>query len=61
MLALEDLRPEHAGLDVDRLCVELHAFTEEVRTTPRDERDGLKHRTRLFLEKRRAPKINRKQ
>jgi predicted metal-dependent hydrolase len=59
MLALEDLRPARAGIDVDRLCVELHAYTEEVRASPRDERDGLKHRARIFVEKRRAPKINR--
>jgi hypothetical protein len=31
-----------------------------VRATPRDERDGLKHRARIFLERRRAPKINRR-
>lgn len=60
MLALDDLRPEHAGLDIERLCTELQAYTEEVRATPRTEHTGLKHRTRLFLEKRRAPKISRK-
>ena len=61
MLALDDLRPEHAGLDVERLWTELQAYAEEVRATPRGEQTGLRHRTRLFLEKRRAPKISRKQ
>jgi hypothetical protein len=46
------------GIDVERLCAELAAYTEEVRATPRSERDGLKHRARIFLERRRAPKIN---
>jgi hypothetical protein len=59
MLALDDLKPARGGIDVERLCVELAAYTEEVRATPRDERDGLKHRARIFLERRRAPKINR--
>jgi hypothetical protein len=59
MLALDDLRPARAGLDLDRLYEELHAYSEEIRATPRDEHDGLKHRARLFLERRRAPKINR--
>jgi hypothetical protein len=62
MIALDDMKPARAGIDVDidRLCVELAAYTEEVRATPRDERDGLKHRARIFLERRRAPKINRR-
>jgi hypothetical protein len=60
MLALDDMKPERGGIDVERLCVELAAYTEEVRATPRDERDGLKHRARIFLERRRAPKINRR-
>jgi hypothetical protein len=59
MLALEDLRPARGGIDIDRLCIELHAYTEEVRASPRDEHEGLKRRARLFLEKRRAPRINR--
>lgn len=59
ILALEDLRPARGGVDIDRLCVELHAYTEEVRASPRDEYDGIKHRARLFVEKRRAPRINR--
>ena len=58
MLALDDMKPARRGIDVERLCAELAAFTEEVRATPRSERDGLKHRARIFLERRRAPKIN---
>lgn len=60
MIALDDMKPARGGVDVERLCVELVAYTEEVRATPRDERDGLKHRARIFLERRRAPKINRR-
>jgi predicted metal-dependent hydrolase len=60
MLALDDMKPARAGVDIERLCSELAAYTEEVRATPRDERDGLKHRARIFLERRRAPKINRR-
>jgi predicted metal-dependent hydrolase len=60
MIALDDMKPERAGVDVERLCAELAAYTEEVRATPRDERDGLKHRARIFLERRRAPRINRR-
>ncbi len=60
MLALDDMKPARGGVDVERLCVELAAYTEEVRAAPRDERDGLKHRARIFLERRRAPKINRR-
>lgn len=57
MLALDDMKPTRRGIDVERLCAELAAYTEEVRATPRSERDGLKHRARIFLERRRAPKI----
>ncbi|HEV2170322.1 MAG TPA: hypothetical protein VGR40_05205 [Candidatus Binatus sp.] len=60
MLALDDMKPARGGVDIERLCSELAAYTEEVRATPRDERDGLKHRARIFLERRRAPKINRR-
>jgi len=59
MLALDDLKPARAGIDTERLFDELTAYIEEVRASPRDEREGLKHRARLFLERRRAPKINR--
>jgi len=60
MAGLEDMKPARAGVDLERLCVELAAYTEELRATPRDERDGLKHRARIFLERRRAPKLNRR-
>ncbi|MDO8430864.1 MAG: hypothetical protein Q7S58_00490 [Candidatus Binatus sp.] len=59
MLALEDMKPSRGGIDTERLFDELTAYVEEVRASPRDQRDGLKHRGRLFLERRRAPKINR--
>ncbi len=60
MLVLDDLKPARGGIDVERLCAELAAYTEEMRASPRSERDGLKHRARIFLERRRAPKINMK-
>lgn len=60
MIILEDLKEARTGIDIERLRVELAAYTEEVRSTPRDERDGLRHRARIFLERRRAPKINLK-
>ena len=59
MLMLEDLKPERGGIDTGRLFDEVYAFTEEIRAAPRDEKSGLKHRARIFLERRRAPKINR--
>ncbi len=59
MLALEEMRPTRAGLDLGRFCEELHAYSEEIRATPRDEHAGVKHRARLFLERRRVPKIAR--
>jgi hypothetical protein len=58
MLSLDDMKPSRVGIDVERLCAELAAYTEEIRSSPRTERDGLKHRARIFLERRRAPKIN---
>jgi hypothetical protein len=58
MMTLEDLRPNHAGIDVDRLCNELAALTDEIRSSPKEYDAGaLRHRTRLFVERRRAPKI----
>jgi len=59
LLALEDYRPARASIDIERLCAEIAAFADELRTAPRDETGGLKHRARLFVERRRAPKINR--
>ncbi len=59
MLLLDDMKPERGGINIERLYAELHAYTEEIRATPRDERYGLKHRARLFVERRRAPRIER--
>ena len=59
MLTLDQLKPSYDGVDVETLMTELHAYTEEVRATAKDEGDGMKHRARLFLERRRAPKIKR--
>ena len=59
MLTLDDMKPARGGIDTARLFDEIYAFTEEIRAAPRDERSGLKHRARIFLERRRAPKINR--
>ena len=59
MLTLDDMKPARGGIDTARLFDEIYAFTEEIRAAPRDERTGLKHRARIFLERRRAPKINR--
>jgi predicted metal-dependent hydrolase len=59
MLALEELRPSFAGIDLERLCTELAAFTDEVRASPSEYDAGaLRHKARLFVERRRAPKIN---
>ncbi len=57
MLTLDDFRPSRAGIDVDRLFAELEAYAEELRATPRGESSGVKYRARLFVERRRAPKI----
>ena len=59
MVTLDDMKPARGGIDTARLFDEVYAFTEEIRAVPRDERSGLKHRARLFLERRRAPKMNR--
>jgi predicted metal-dependent hydrolase len=59
LMTLEDFRPERAGIDIERLCAEVGAFAEELRASPRDESEGLRRRARIFVEKRRAPKINR--
>ena len=58
MLAIDEMRPARLGIDLERLYAEISAFTDEIRATPRDERDGIKYRARIFLERRRAPKIN---
>jgi hypothetical protein len=59
MLTLDELKPERGGIDTARLFDEIYAFTEDIRAAPRDERSPLKHRARIFLERRRAPKISR--
>jgi predicted metal-dependent hydrolase len=59
MMSLEELRPVHAGIDVERLYNEVSALTDEIRASPSEYQAGaLRHRTRLFVERRRAPKIN---
>jgi hypothetical protein len=59
LVTMEDFRPSRAGIDVERLCVELTAMADEIRASSREEREGLRYRARLFVERRRAPKINR--
>ena len=59
MVTLEEFKPSRDGIDVETLAAEMHAYTEEIRATPKDEGEGMKHRARLFLERRRAPKIRR--
>ena len=59
LATMEDFRPAHAGIDLERLCVELTAMADEIRASPREEREGLRYRARLFVERRRAPKISR--
>jgi hypothetical protein len=59
MLTLDEMRPARDNIDIEQLFSELSAYTEEVRATPKDERDGMKHRARIFLERRRAPKIKK--
>lgn len=59
LLTLEDFRPARAGIDVARLCVELAAMADEIRASPREELEGRRYRARLFVERRRAPRINR--
>jgi hypothetical protein len=56
-ISLDALKPARGGIDTEVLFAEVSAYVEEIRATSRDERDGIKHRTRLFLERRRAPKI----
>ena len=59
MLTLDQLKPNRESIDIETLLAELHAYTEEIRATSKDEGEGMKHRARLFLERRRAPKIKR--
>src|SRR5215472_10986687 len=54
MMSLEDSRPSRAGIDVERLCSELAAFTDEIRSSPSEYDAGvIRHRARLFVERRR--------
>jgi len=58
MMSLDELRPAHVGIDLERLCNELAAFTDDVRASPKEHDAGaLKYKARLFLERRRAPRI----
>jgi hypothetical protein len=58
MMALDEMRPARAGIDLERLYNEVSAFTDDVRASPREyEAGALKHKARLFLERRRAPRI----
>ncbi len=57
MLVLDDLKPSRGGIDVGRLYAEVHALTEEIRAAPRNQIEGVRHRARIFLERRRAPRI----
>jgi len=59
LLTLEDFRPVRAGIDLELLCTELTAMADEIRASPREEREGLRYSARLFVERRRAPKIKR--
>jgi hypothetical protein len=59
MLALDDLKPARGGIDVERLYAEVYALTEEIRAAPRVGTAGMRHRARIFLERRRAPRIRR--
>jgi hypothetical protein len=59
MLTLDQLKPSRDGINVEVLMSELHAYTEELRATPKGESEGMKHRARLFIERRRAPVIKR--
>lgn len=59
LMTLEDFRPARAGIDIERLCAEVGAFAEELRAAPGGESEGLRYRVRIFVERRRTPKINR--
>ena len=59
MVTLEEFKSSRDSIDIESLLTEIHAYTEELRATPKDESEGMKHRARLFLERRRAPKIKR--
>jgi predicted metal-dependent hydrolase len=56
LFSLEDLGPQHAGIDLERLRSEISACVEQIRSTGRTAH-GLKYRAQLFVARRRAPKI----
>jgi predicted metal-dependent hydrolase len=58
MMTLDDFKPSREGIDIGRLFEEISAYTEELRATPRNEISGVRRRARLFVERRRAPKIH---
>ncbi|HYB90144.1 MAG TPA: hypothetical protein VEC38_03770 [Candidatus Binataceae bacterium] len=60
MAVLDEMKPERGGFDVERLFAEIGALTEEIRAEGRGERTGIAHRARIFLQRRRAPKITRR-
>lgn len=58
MISIEDLRPSRAGIDLERLYNELAAYTDEIRASKNEHDAGaLRHKARLFVERRRAPTI----
>jgi predicted metal-dependent hydrolase len=58
MMSLDELRPTRAGIDLERLYNELAAFTDDLRASPKEfEAGSFKYKARLFLERRRAPRI----
>jgi len=59
LVSLDDLKHRRIGIDLESFCAALHAFTEEIRATPRDAKSGIVARGKMMLERRRAPKIRR--
>jgi hypothetical protein len=58
MMSLDELRPARAGIDLEQLYNELTAFTDDLRASPKEfEAGSFKYKARLFLERRRAPRI----
>ncbi|MGH7947635.1 MAG: DUF309 domain-containing protein [Candidatus Binataceae bacterium] len=58
LLALDELKPARAGVDVDRLYADIDSFKEQVRATPKDQLVGIRHRARIYFERRHAPRIH---
>jgi predicted metal-dependent hydrolase len=56
LFAVEEIEMERYGIDREQLKMDLARMVEEIRSAGR-ERSGLKHQMRLFVERRRAPKI----